>query len=54
MFEHTFAENMISQETIMDPCELPFYASLFQVMGQVIFFIFLELSHTYGHEVFPS
>ena len=40
VFEHPFAENMISQETIMDPSELPFYASLFQVMGQIIFFLF--------------
>ena len=23
----------------MDLCELPFYASLFQVMGQIIFFV---------------
>ena len=31
---------MISQETMMDPCEVPFYASLFQVMDQMILFLF--------------
>ena len=45
MFEHTFTENVISQETIMEPCESSFDASPFQIMGQMIFC---------GHEVFPS
>ena len=31
---------MISQESIMDPFEVPLFASLFQVMGQIIFFVF--------------
>ena len=36
----------------MNPCELPLDASLFQIMGQMMFF--LEFSHTCGHEVVPS
>ena len=40
MFDHPLRENMISQETIMDPCEFSFDASLFQIMGQIILFIF--------------
>ena len=33
-------KNMISQETIMDPFESSLDASLFQIMGQMIFFLF--------------
>ena len=40
VFEHPFTENMISQELIMDSFVVPLYASLFQVMDQVIFVVF--------------
>ena len=39
VFDHPFTEDMISQEKIMDPCEFSFNASLFQVLGQMIFFV---------------
>ena len=40
MFEHTFTKNVISQETIMDPFRMLLDASLFQIMDQVVFFLF--------------
>ena len=40
VFEHGFTKIRISQETIVDPSELPLDASLFQIMGQMIFFLF--------------
>ena len=33
MFEHEFTKIRISQETIVDPCELPFDASLVSNYG---------------------
>ena len=52
MFEHTFTKIMISQETIMDPCESLLDASLFKLWAR--WYSFLEFSHIFGHEVFPS
>ena len=40
MFEHGFAKNWISQETNVDPFEILLDASLFQIMDQMIFFLF--------------
>ena len=40
MFEHGFTKIRISQETIVDPCEFPLDASLFLILGQMIFFLF--------------
>ena len=40
VFELSFTENMISQESVMDSCAFSFDASLFQVIGQIIFFVF--------------
>ena len=40
VFDHSFAENMISQESITDSFVVPLFASLFQIMGQMIFFVF--------------
>ena len=41
MFKHTFAKIRISKETIMDPFdEMSLDASLFQIMDQMIFFLF--------------
>ena len=40
MFEHGFTKITISHETIVNSCELPLDASLFQIMGKMIFFLF--------------
>ena len=40
MLNHSSTENMISQESIMDSFEVPLFASLLQIMGQMIFFFF--------------
>ena len=54
MFEHGFTKIRISQETIVNPCELPLEASLLQNMGQNDILSSLEFSHICGHEVVPS
>ena len=43
----------ISQETIVDPFENLLDASLFQIMGLMIFFLFWSFPHICGHEVVP-
>ena len=40
MFEHGCTEFRISQKTIVDPFEMILDASLFQIMGLMIFFLF--------------
>ena len=40
VLNHPFTENMISQESIMDSFVVPLFASLFQIMGLMIFFVF--------------
>ena len=40
MFERGFAKYRIFQEAIVDPFEMLVDASLFQIMGQMIFFLF--------------
>ena len=42
VLDHSFTENLISQESIMDFFELFFNASLFQIMGLIILFVFLK------------
>ena len=40
MFEHGCTKFRISQETIVDPFEMLLDASLSQIMGKMIFFLF--------------
>ena len=40
VFNHSPTENMISQESVMDSFVVPLHASLFQVLGRMIFFVF--------------
>ena len=40
MFEHGFTKIRISQEAIVDPFKMLLDASLFQIMGLMIFFLF--------------
>ena len=44
MFEHGFRKIKISQETIVDPFEILLHVSLFEIMGQMTFFVFGSFS----------
>ena len=54
VFNHSFTENMISQESIMDSFVVPLFASLFSNYGPADILCLLVVSHICGHEVFPS
>ena len=55
-FQSFATEDEISQESVMDFFVVLFFASLFQVIGQVTdnILCLLAFSHIYDREVFPS
>ena len=54
VFNHSATENMISQESVMDSFVILLYASLFQVIGQIIFSVSWELTISVAVRSFSS